>query len=654
MPTNAVRKPLRLLLLEDSASDAAVILAELDQSGYNVQHIRTYDAATMREALNVQPFDLVICDFNMPQFDALAALRIVRERHLDVPFIVVSGTIGEEKAVEMMRAGAQDYILKDSLNRLIPAIDRELRMATARRDRIRIESALHASERGRAMLLNVIESATDVIAVFRPTLNLLYMNEGGRRLLDIPDAAQAAALSFADLHPPWALDTIRHEAMPRAAAVGSWVSETALLTRDRREIPVWQVLGCQKDGNGLVEYFFTIMRDLTERKNMQASLMLADRVATVGLLAASIAHEINNPLTYVDGYLDRAIAIVEKARYEGDLLPSLAHAKEGVTRVKGIARDLKIFFGRGDAAAPEPVPLNEILDSSLKMAAFETRHRATVLREYYAPVFVRAHESRLGQVFVNLIVNAAHAMTDGDVSGNRIIVRTLPVGADRVAVEVEDSGSGIPADRIQRIFEPFYTTKPVGIGTGLGLVVCKDIVISYGGTIDVTSVVGRGTTFRVTLPAADAPDATPIAKDSVPIQTTPRESTPAATFPRGRVLIVDDEPAIVEFLSCMLEVSCEVHQASGGDQAIEVLRREGEFDAIISDVMMRDGSGIKLYEMLAAERPGAQRRIIFMTGGAPTADVQRFLDVAGNPQVAKPFDVKELVRIVERFVRERS
>lgn len=642
---------LRLLLLEDSALDAELVLTELRRGGYDVQHIVSCEERTMREALALQPFDLVICDYNLPKFDAVSALRAVRDLALDIPFIVLSGTIGEEKAVEVMRAGAQDYIMKDKMKRLLPAIERELRAAAARREQLRMESALLASERGRAMLLNVLESATDVIVVFRPTLGLLYINPNGRRLLAVPDDAHVAALSFATFHPAWALEQIKAEAMPCAARDGSWAGETALLTGAELEIPVSQVMGCQRDKAGEVEYYFSIMRDLTERKNLQAGLMLADRMASVGVLAASIAHEINNPLTYLDGYVDRAMDSVRAAaRGErldtDDVLTSLAHAKEGVTRVKGIARDLKIFFGRHETLVTEDVPLNDVLDSSLKMAAFETRHRAVIRREYHAPVTVRAHESRLGQVFVNLLINAAHAIEDGEVHRNEIVVRTLPELAGCVAVEIEDSGSGIPPESISRLFEPFYTTKPVGIGTGLGLFVCRNIVTSYGGRIDVRSKPGVGTVFRVTLPVgAAAPATPPYHAPSLPPDVT--------VMPRGRVLIVDDEPAIVEFLACVLAPTADVSQASGGDQALAIVRRDGPFDVIVSDVMMREGSGVKLYESLALERPGLERRIVFMTGGAPTPEAQRFLEGISNPQVAKPFDIKDLMAQITALARER-
>jgi len=266
-----------------------------------------------------------------------------------------------------------------------------------------------------------------------------------------------------------------------------------------------------RDAAGQITGTIGVALDITERKRMESKLIQAERLASMGTLAAGVAHEINNPLTYVManiGFVSERLpklvtgdSAPEIAAQLEELTTALAEAQEGAIRVRQIVRDLKIL-ARGDEERFGPVDVRGVLESSISMVANQIRMKATLVRELGEVPMVEASESRLGQVFLNLLVNAAQAIPEGDVAKNEIRVRTRTDDNGRAVVTVSDTGAGIPAEVMNRIFDPFFTTKAVGVGTGLGLFICHGIVKALGGEIAVDSVPGQGTAFRVILPAA--------------------------------------------------------------------------------------------------------------------------------------------------------
>ncbi len=260
-------------------------------------------------------------------------------------------------------------------------------------------------------------------------------------------------------------------------------------------------------------YFF--IRDLTDRKRMENQLIFAGRMAAVGTLAAGVAHEINNPLAYIVANIDfarhqittvasrlsRSAAGGGPAHVLDETGEALTEARQGAERVRNIVRDLRVF-ARGDEEQSGPVAIRRVLDSSINIAWNEIRHRARLVKDYGDTPMVEGNESRLGQVFLNLLLNAAHAIPEGETERNEIRVSTRTDAAGRAVVEVRDSGMGIPTEIRERIFDPFFTTKPAGEGTGLGLWICSGILAALGGEVRVDSEIGRGSTFRVTLPPA--------------------------------------------------------------------------------------------------------------------------------------------------------
>ena len=378
----------------------------------------------------------------------------------------------------------------------------------------------------------------------------------------------------------------------------------------------------------------------------------------MGTLAAGVAHEINNPLAYVIANADfiagelpqvmRILQTVDDAvaadagRRLSELVEILADAREGAERIRNVVRDLKTF-SRSDSDVAAPVAAQRVTEASINMAWNEIRHRARLVKSYRPVPPVLANESRLGQVVLNLLVNAAQALPEGRAADNEIRVSIDTDGHD-VFIVVEDTGPGIAPEHLSRVFEPFFTTKPVGQGTGLGLSISRNIVQALGGDISVTSTVGRGTTFRVRLPAA-------------PERIVAQEKTDASPAPGGsrcRILIVDDEPSVATALRRVVSNDHDVAIAGGGVAALERIEAGERFDVIFCDLMMPDMTGMELHAKLAASHKDAAERMIFVTGGAFSDGARAFLERTKNLYLEKPFDEQAIRALIRARQDSRS
>jgi len=522
----AASRALKVLLVEDSEDDAALVLHALQRGGFAPTWERVETAEGMRRALDRGGWELVLSDNAMPRFSAAEAFQLVEVLQLDLPFIIVSGTIGEDAAITAMRMGVHDYLYKGDLARLVPAIERELREA--------------------------------------------------------------------------------------------------------------------------------VVRD--ERRKMQDQLLISDRMASVGALAAGVAHEINNPLAALLVNVDivgsalteieQGLASVQLSSATREELQnakeSLGDALEAAHRVHQITRDLKVFSRSGRGERCEAVDVQDVLETSARMAWNEIRHRARLVKTFGDTPDVWAIESRLGQVFLNLLVNAAQAIPEGRCAENAIEIVTRSSsegGQQKVIVEIRDTGVGIPDAVLPHIFEAFFTTKPAHIGTGLGLAICHRIVTSLGGELTAERNASRGSCFRVTLPVSEraaAPAAArPVSRDAVA---------------RGRVLVIDDEPMIG---AAVLRIFAGEHQVTvlgSVQQALACLAQGQRFDVILCDLMMPEMTGIDLHAHLSRTTPELARRIIFMTGGAFTPASRAFLEQSSNARVEKPFEVDVLRSAVNGLI----
>jgi two-component system cell cycle sensor histidine kinase/response regulator CckA len=369
--------------------------------------------------------------------------------------------------------------------------------------------------------------------------------------------------------------------------------------------------------------------DITAHKEMEGRLVLSDRLTAIGTLAAGVAHEINNPLTYLYGNLE----LLRRSLTAGIHAQRLSDATDGAERIREVVRDLMTFsHPEGDTLGP--LHISEVIDRAERMARHEFKHRARFVRDEVALPAVQGSKARLSQVFLNLLINAAHAIAPGRLEQNEIRVTTRRLSDSAIRISVSDTGAGIERAMIGRIFDPFVTTKPTGQGTGLGLYVCHNIVRSLGGTIWVQSEPGRGSTFHVDLPVRGESE------------RPCNEARPSAgPLKRLRILVVDDEPNILSFVQRTLaphEVAC----VSSGAAAISALEGRA-FDLVMCDVMMPDVTGLDVYEHTLRCTPELARRFLFITG-VSMGELAANISAIGAPVLQKPFGVDELENAIAR------
>jgi PAS domain S-box-containing protein len=640
----APHRSLRVLLVEDTEDDSILLLRELASHGYVVDHVRVDTGDDLRAALAAGPWDLVVSDYSMPQFTGLDALRIVKASGTDAPFLIVSGTIGEEVAVEALKSGAQDFLVKGRLARLVPAIERELREVESRRRQRRAEEALRASEE---RFRTLVESMQDIVF----TIDSEGRHDGvfGRWLEReglSPD--RFLGRTFGEI---LGADAARpHErAIARALAgesvVYEWSHETPGGTRHFQTS-----LAPRRDAHGAVLGVVGVGRDLTDERRVHAQLVVSDRMASVGLLAAGIAHEINNPLAAVLANVHLAMRdVADLSESVGSspqlraLVDELGDVDLAAQRIRDIVRDLKLF-SRADSERRGPIDLHKVLDSTLRMAGNELRHRADVVKTYGVVPLVDGDESRLGQVFLNLFINAAQAMPEGRASENRIEVSTAVAADGRVLVRVSDTGAGMPPEVVRRLFTPFFTTKPIGVGTGLGLSICHRIVTSLGGEIAVNSAPGVGTTFTVMLLPASATVAEP----------APAPAAAPVVGSRGRVLVVDDDPMVAAVVRRILASDHDLTSTTSAQHALDLCSGGERYDVILCDLMMPQMTGMDLHAALSQLAPDQAQRMLFFTGGAFTERARSFLDQVENLRLEKPFDATTLRTLIATRLRQPS
>ena len=397
-----------------------------------------------------------------------------------------------------------------------------------------------------------------------------------------------------------------------------------------------------------------VLRDVTEQKLLQKKLELSDRLASLGTMAAGVAHELNNPLAVVVANawlvgeeMTRVLAELREGHVPSaetlhrleEAVAAQSELQASASRVGRIVSDLKTFIRPTQRPAGEADVARSIA-WAIRATSHELRHRARIVTEAGEVRPVAIDEMKLGQLLVNLLLNAAHAISPGNVDANTVSVTARLATDGSVVIEVRDTGCGMAPEVLKRVFEPFFTTKPVGMGTGLGLSICHGFVASAGGDLQVESHVGEGSVVRVVVPV---------------VKTAPR-AAPAAVEPatdrRGRILVIDDEETVLRAIRRILKQ----HDVVGTERAREALGLlEGgkSFDIIFSDLMMPDMTGMAFYEELLRTRPEDAARVVFLTGGAITAEIADFLATVPNLRLEKPFGVVALRATVQQILSAR-
>jgi two-component system, cell cycle sensor histidine kinase and response regulator CckA len=505
------------------------------------------------------------------------------------------------------------------------------------------ESALRESEE---RFRKVVQNAPDGVAILKQGA-VVYLNERAGRMLGLATPEQGYGRRITEFMDPDDAVTAERR-IRRLVETGQQPSEPheyRSRSVDGRELIVEiSSIPIELDGGRAVLAF---ARDVTERKAIQARLAQAERLSALGVLSAGVAHEINNPLAYVVlnlEFMERELSKPNGTTTPESLLERVRQARHGAERVATIVRDLKTF-ARADGWTRGPVRIESVLESALNVAQSETAKSASITRRYADVPAVLGNGARLEQVFLNLVLNAAQAIPEGDPHGHEIRVE-LDSNGDTVRVEVTDDGVGMSPDVLDRIFDPFFTTKPPGIGTGLGLPICRSIVRAHGGELDVRSAPGQGSTFTVVLPRWVGER-----KKSEP--SGPGEAPPDA--PRGRILVIDDEAAVGRTLSLVLEPEYDVTVVTSAQEGLAELRASdgsGRFDAILCDLVMPGMNGQDLFDAARTELPGIESRFIFMSGGYSSVGPEEFPRKVSNLLFEKPFDLNLVRRALREIVGE--
>jgi PAS domain S-box-containing protein len=626
-------RPIRVLLVEDDEDDYVLVRDALRELGPEPVELDWRDKPEEAlEALCEERHDVCLLDYSLGALTGLELLTQARERGCHVPVILLTGMSGVEMDRKALEAGAADFLVKAQLSPGV--LERAIRYTL---QQARLEEALRSSQ---SSFRKFIERLPVAIIVYGEG-RLIYVNAELVALLGATSADEFVGRRGVELgryiHPEdhEILRHVRREGLQGARSM----REVRFLRRPGEAVPVEAAhFAVPFEGR---QCSMWIVRDLTERRQLQARLMLSDRMASLGTLAGGIGHELNNPLAYV---------IANLSHLETELLPELpldagqheelrgllAETQQGVQRIREITQQLRLFSQVEREARSTQVDVHRVLDSASRLAWNEIRHRAQLVRDYTDALTVEAQEPRLGQVFLNLLVNAARAIPEGEVARHEIRIVTRRQGGLAI-IEIRDTGAGIPPELRERIFEPFLTLWPGGGTAGLSLSICLGIVTGFNGRMEVESKVGQGSVFRVILPAAAAE----------PLALRPAAAPVPVTTRRARILSVDDEPMIGTVITRVLRQEHDVTALTSGREALKQLIRGERYELILCDLMMPELSGMELYEEISRLAPEQAERVVFLTGGAFSPRARQFLARVKNRCVEKPFtpgELRELVR----------
>lgn len=756
---------MRVLHLEDSPPDAELVAHRLAASWPNCRIEHALSREQYEAALSQANYDLILCDYTLQGYDGLSALELARQRRPHTPFIFLSGTIGEERAIEALQRGATDYVIKDRPSRLIPAIRQALARADEERRLQHTEEALRENrERFRQIAENVDDlivmldrsgrcvyqnpayakavgretagSGDDVFAdahpddraalrkAFETTLRTgehprvefrLRRPDGAIRHLEaqhtvVRDAAsnvhqviivardvterraaqerierQAELLDRAqdailmrDMHDRitywnrsaariygwstnealgrdatalWNEDPAQVETARRATLLhGEWMGEIPQRSRTGAELVMQSRWSLVHDKNGEPIGFLVINTDIAEKKRLEAQFLRVQRAESIGLLAGGVAHDINNVLVPILSSTEMLEPVVTDTEGRQFLSSIRSSAQHGAALVRQL-----LAFSRGAVGQQTEIPLAPFLEDFTRFVT-QMFPRSVAVTLDTAPDLrsIRGDAVQLKQVLVNLCLNARDAMPNGGYI--EIFARNHFVNEAEASlfheikpgpfaeIVVADNGTGMPPSVLERVFDPFFTTKGHGKGTGLGLAAVRGIVKGHEGIITVESQVGRGTRFRILIPATPAPSSSP--------------STPAADPPstgRGQgILLVDDEDSVRDILQSLLSAAgYNVVPASSAHEALSLYReRSSEISLVLTDVMMRDGDGFGLAADLRRHSPDLP--ILVMSGMAGSGQYDEKARQLRVPLLAKPITRAALTTAVQDALRAPS
>jgi PAS domain S-box-containing protein len=640
-----MKSPLHIVHLEDDPNDAALVQSILEADGITCVVTRVQTREEFVAALEHGGIDLVLSDFTLPAFDGLSALKIARAAQPLLPVILVSGTLGEERAIDSLKSGATDYVLKGHLSRLVPAVRRAMQEVEERAGHRRTEEALRESEQRLRLIFN--ESPLG-IALVGLDGRCVLTNAALQKMLGYT-GEELSRRPFQDFtHAEDAAKSLElYEELIRGGRNG-YQMEKRYVRKDGQ--PVWTRLSVSlaRDAAGHAGFTIGLIEDLTEQQHLKAQFIEAQKMEVIGQLAGGVAHDFNNILAVIMGYSDLTM---QRLGPDDALRGHLETIRSAAERAAGLTRQL-LIFSRRQTVQPVVLDINDVvkdLDKMLRRLIDENIEMTIAPGKEIGRV--KADPGYVGQVLMNLVVNARDAMPNGGqltiATDNATLDETYArahTGAmpgDYVMFSVRDTGTGMSEEVKARLFEAFFTTKPKGKGTGLGLATCQTIVQQSGGYIGVDSEAGHGTTFKIYFPRVQQP---------LDLGTQLFKKGP---LPRGTetLLVVEDEPS-VRHLACdvLAAQGYRVLRAGNGQEGLHVARElKGQtIGLVISDVIMPLMGGKVMVEWLKTANPDL--KILFTSGYTDEAITRHGVLEKGVEFLPKPYSPATLVRKVRQML----
>ena len=640
---SAEKIPLNVLYLEDSSEDVEIITELLLEAGFNLSMDCTENKKEFITYLRAHNHDIILSDFNLPGFDAFGALELSKRICSETPFICVSGSIGEEIAIDLIKQGAVDYVLKDRLVRLPTAIHRALDEVKEKKSRVHAEDALRKSERrfqvlaehspvgifqtdskGSTVYVNSrwcqISGLSKDEAMGNGWFSAVHREDREQLRIGWEKATQATESSNAEYRFVHKNNTI------------SWVIGQAVPERDSKDI--------------IIGYIGTIT-DITERKQTEDALRQMQKLEGLGTLAGGIAHDFNNILGIILAY----ITSIKRFKNDSEKLNlATATITKAVERGKTLVQQI-LTFARKTETEFGAVKVNDVVMEIMTMI-FETFPKNLTYAQSFdkSISYINADHSQLYQVLLNLCVNARDAMPDG--GSLTINTRMVSVASLRsqhpdaeasayVCIEVSDTGEGMTGETRKRIFEPFYTTKGIGKGTGLGLSVVFGIIQNHKGFIDVESEQGKGTKFRLFLPATEV---------AVPTSEIDEELVEDILGGTETLLLVEDEEMLLMSLQLVLEEKgYTVLSAMAGLDALNIYQEKTKnISLVLTDLGLPTISGLEVCRRIKQINP--KERMILATGFLDPEMKTEFLKAGIQHFLFKPYDLAKVLKMVREVI----
>src|ERR1043166_4474572 len=626
------KKSLRVLLVEDNPTDAELILRALRGAGFAPEWQRVDTEEEFTRSLDPK-IDIVLSDYVMPQFSGLRALELLKESELEIPFILVSGTIGEETAVEAMRSGATDYLLKDRLVRLGQAVERALEQKRLRDEHRRTEERLREQA-------DIISRARDAVIIRDFGSDIItFWNEGAEHLYGW-SAGEAIGRRLGDLM--FAEPTDRGALLEKLVSTGEYHGEIKHRCKDGREVAVDSRTTLIRNDDGTPRAVLGINSDVTEKKKLEMQLLRAQRLESIGTLAGGVAHDLNNILTPIL----MCSEMLHNEQSEEDRQSTIALIEESAHRGANVVKQV-LTFARGVEGERVLLKAKHLIEEMIDIARRTFPKSISVRGNYPQDLWsIEGDPTQLHQVLLNLSVNARDAMPEGGsltfgaenfvVDEHYAAMRPELKRGPYVLISISDTGSGMSRATIDKIFDPFFSTKEVGKGTGLGLSTALGIVKSHGGFISVYSELRKGTTFKIFWPARTSDVEVAMSKAAlVPI--------------RGNgeyILVVDDEPNILQSARMIFEKhNYRIVLAADGAEAVALFARQIDpIAGVLTDVAMPYMDGVAFVRALTTLK--ADIPIVASSGFGDEAAKAELETLGVKNFLSKPYNAEKLLTVI--------